>query len=205
MVASSGQAAVDNALSYTSYDPGLCLQWVRGPCWELASFYGSARDAWHGARHKHPGDTNVPLGAPMFYDGGTYGHIVVNRNDGTRMRSTDCTSTGRVSDAARDWPANHWGSAYRYLGWASDLNGVDLPLGSEDDMPLSDEDVERVARRVNKAMGDFNAHGDAADGVEDPEYGDQKLKQIENVVRRVEDDVDQLKQTVGRIADALGV
>lgn len=123
MTAQGPGEAVQNANSYSSYDSGMCLKWVRGPDWEIGSLYGSAIDAWYGARYKHPGDRNPPKGAPCFYSGGQYGHIVIAKDSG--MRSTDCPSTGRVGDAALNWPEVAWGD--KYLGWTEDLNGVRLP------------------------------------------------------------------------------
>lgn len=138
MTASSGQAAIANADRYSTYEVGYCLKWVR-TCWEIGSLYGSAIEAWNGARHKHPGDRNPPDGAPCFYSGGTYGHIVVYRkHDSRRMRSTDCPSSGRVSDADLSWPESAWGSAY--LGWTEDLNGVDLPIGAPEPTPPPEEE-----------------------------------------------------------------
>lgn len=140
MTAASGRAAVDRANTWTSYASGMCLQWVRDKAWGVGSYYGSAIDAWNGAADKHPGDRNPPLGAPLFYRGGQYGHVVIARADD--QRGTDCTTTGRVSAAALSWPETAWG--YAYLGWTGDLNGVDLPLGTdtnpeEDDMDLTDK------------------------------------------------------------------
>lgn len=140
MTASSGAAAVANAREYDRYDVGMCLKFVRGPAWEIGSLYGSAIDAWHGATRKHPGDRNPPLGAPMFYSGGKYGHIVINTNAG-RIRSTDCQTSGHVSEADTNWPVDNWGQTY--LGWTEDLNGVDLPLGDEDEMTPEDWDKLR--------------------------------------------------------------
>lgn len=128
MTASSGEQAAANAGKVHSYDVGYCLSYVRGDCWRLGSLYGSAIEAWNAARHKHKGDRHPPIGAPCFYSGGTYGHIVIWRG-GSQMRSTDCTSSGDVSDADLDWPVRAWGD--EYLGWTEDLNGVDLPLGDE--------------------------------------------------------------------------
>lgn len=134
MTASSGQAAIDNARQVDTYAVGYCLKYVRSEAWRIGGLYASAIDAWYGAVDRHPGDRTPPLGAPMFYSGGNYGHIVVcvRTSDG-RMRSTDMPSSGRVAEGAIDWPVHAWGDTY--LGWAGDLNGVDLPVdnGSEDD------------------------------------------------------------------------
>jgi hypothetical protein len=134
MTARDADEAVANANGRTSYDVGMCQQFVRGVCWEVPAVYGSAIEAWNGARHKHPGDRNPPKGAPCFYRGGQYGHVVIAKGNG--MRSTDCTSSGRVSDAALSWPEGTWGATY--LGWTEDLNGYDLPLGGDDDMTEDD-------------------------------------------------------------------
>ncbi len=146
MTAADGAAALDNSRDYTSYDVGMCLQFVRGPTWGIGSLYGSAIDAWDAAKYRHPGDRNPPIGAPCFYAGGSYGHIVIATGDPGRMRSTDCTTSTRVNDAALSWPETAWGDTY--LGWTEDLNGVRLPVG--DDMPLTDADVDKIAKAVWK-------------------------------------------------------
>jgi hypothetical protein len=147
MVAKSAAIACDNANDYTSYDVGMCLKWVR-TCWEIGSFYGSAIEAWNGAKYKHPGDRNPPKGAPVFYRGGSYGHIVIA--NGGPIRSTDCQSSGRVSNAALAWPETAWGDTY--LGWTEDLNGVRLPLSTtppkDDDMPQYDHAVQNKSLKL---------------------------------------------------------
>jgi hypothetical protein len=125
------------------------LKYVR-TWWEVPSLYGSAIDAWNGARDKHPGDRKPPDGAPLFFRGGNYGHIVIADPDHEGMRSTDCHSSGDVSDDDIGWTERTWG--YDYLGWTGDLNGVTLPLGDEDDMTSDDWDKLRriVAEEVEK-------------------------------------------------------
>jgi hypothetical protein len=141
MTAQDGADAVDNGHAVTSYASGMCQQFVRGQCWEVPSLYGSAIEAWNGAREKHPGDRTPPNGAPVYYRGGQYGHAVIYCHGG--IRSTDCQSGGRVSDTDLDWPVRNWG--YEYLGWTGDINGVDLPLGGGDpDEPKEDDMPEYV-------------------------------------------------------------
>ena len=153
MTAPSGQAALNNARQVNSYPPGYCLKYVRAEAWRVASLYGSAIDAWHGAVDRHPGDRTPPLGAPMFYSGGQYGHIVINtKANATTMRSTDCQTSGDVSETDIDWPVRNWGQTY--LGWTGDLNGVDLPLGTEDDM--QQEDFERIRDIVRDELNKNN-------------------------------------------------
>lgn len=136
MTAESGSEAVANGREVTRYDQGYCQKYVRGPCWEVGSLYGSAIDAWNGARFQHPYDRNPPVGAPCYYEGGQYGHAVISVGGG-RIRSTDCQSATYVNDAPLSWPETAWG--YRYLGWTEDINGVTLPLSTkppkDDDMP----------------------------------------------------------------------
>ena len=124
MTASSPAQAVANGRAVTGYPVGYCQKYVRDPCWRVPSLYGSAIDAWNGARRRHPGDRNPPAGAPCYYSGGNYGHAVISVGGG-RIRSTDCPTSGRVNDTDLAWPERTWG--YTYLGWTEDLNGVTLP------------------------------------------------------------------------------
>jgi hypothetical protein len=84
-----------------------------------------------------------------------------------------------------DWPERAWG--YRYLGWTGDINGVDLPLGGkDDDMPLSDADLEKIAHRVNLVLGDYNAEGEERNpDNNDPDAGHDRLREIENKVDKI--------------------
>ena len=197
MTADSGRAAVDNANGWTSYASGMCLQWVRSKCWLLGSYFPDAITAWNGAEFKHPGDRTPPLGAPLFYRGGQYGHVVIARAED--MRSTDCTSTGRVSPAAIGWVEDHWG--YTYLGWTGDLNGVRLPLTTdtntgEDDMDLQDKMDEwspadgTSPDKVTVGYTLRQARGYAEDGYQR--------------VGKLQEQVEQLQADVRRILDKLG-
>jgi hypothetical protein len=146
MTAKGPGEALANAHDDTRCDVGMCLRYVR-TWWEVGSLYGSAIEAWNGARHKHPGDRTPPKGAPLFYRGGNYGHIVIADPGHQGCRSTDCKSSGVVSDAEIAWTEVTWG--YTYLGWTEDLNGVTLPLDSEDEMTEDDWDrLEDLVRRV---------------------------------------------------------
>ena len=192
MTTKNADAALANADSHTTYASGMCLQFVRGPCWGVGSFYVSAIDAWHGARHQHPGDRYPPQSAPLFFEGGQYGHAVIARGNDDRMRSTDCTSTGMVSNAAIGWIESHWG--YRYLGWTEDLNGVDLPLEGSD-MELTDPIAEwspddggggqtTVGKTLNQARG----------------YAEDAYQRV----KKLQDDVDRLENKVDKILNRIG-
>lgn len=187
MTAPSGEAAISNARQVTTYDVGMCLKYVRAEAWRIGSLYGSAIDAWYGAVDRHPGDRRPPVGAPMFYSGGAYGHIVVcAKSDTENMRGTDMPSSGRVSENDLDWPVNNWGQ--NYLGWASDLNGVDLPLGNEseeDEMTPADWDKLRSIVRDEVARNNKGATDsvwDEALTVTKPS-GDDEQKSTRQVLR----------------------
>lgn len=154
MTAPDGPAAVANGREYDAYDTGMCQKYVRGPCWEVGSLYGSAIEAWRGAADKHPDDRTPPVGAPCYYEGGQYGHAVIYVGGG-RVRSTDTPSTGRVGEVPLDHFEREWG--YAYLGWTNDLNGIDLPIGAND-VALSQQDFDRirdiVSDEVAKRVGD---------------------------------------------------
>lgn len=185
MTAASGQQALANGRQVKSGYSGMCQKYVRDPCWRVPSLYGSAIEAWNGARHKHPGDRTPPLGAPCYFRGGNYGHAVISAGGGqVQIRSTDCTSAGDISEVALNWVEVHWG--YEYLGWTEDLNGVLLPLGGDEDMALSEDDLSAIANRVNKVLGDFNSKGQPEDD-KDGDYADQRLRQIENKLQQVLD------------------
>src|SRR5215510_2665020 len=123
MVASSGDEAVANAKRYTTCTPGMCLKYVR--TWlEIGSREMDAISAWNTAKHKHPGDTSPPRGAPVFWKGGSHGHIALAVNN-DMARSTDTASTGLVNTKDLSWWSANWGQTY--LGWTEDLNGTTIP------------------------------------------------------------------------------
>lgn len=152
MTAESGEAALANAREVKQYPPGYCLKYVRAEAWQIGSLYGSAIDAWYGAIKRHPGDRNPPIGAPMFYSGGTYGHIVC-RAKPADIRSTDNPHSGAVGETDIDWPVRAWNQTY--LGWAEDLNGVDLPLGDDDEM--TGDDWDKLRKIVSEEVKANNA------------------------------------------------
>jgi hypothetical protein len=125
--------------------------YVRDPCWRVPALYGSAIDAWNGARHKHPNDRNPPVGAPCYYRGGQYGHAVISVGGG-KIRSTDCHTAWDVSEVPISWVESSWG--YAYLGWTEDLNAVVLPIdgGTTDGGDERDEDMPENVKALAEAM-----------------------------------------------------
>src|SRR5262249_3802557 len=143
--------------------------------WKLGSLYGSAIEAWNGARHKHPGDRNPPLGAPCFYKGGQYGHIVIYADLTDKdMRSTDCPTSGKVSEEDLGWPERAWGDDY--LGWTEDLNGVDLPLTEEDEM--NEQDWQRMEALIEKVWSDKMTVTQPGSGQDTEKAREQVLREL---------------------------
>lgn len=125
MVVQTADEVIGNAKSWSSCDVGMCL-WTCQEWYESPHAYPDASTQWREAEHKHT-DDDPPAGAPVFWTGGGhgYGHIAVSLG-GSRIRSTDCTSNGDVSDCDLSWPRTHWGLTY--AGWTEDIGGVDLPF-----------------------------------------------------------------------------
>lgn len=98
---------------------GMCL-WECQEIYPTNHWYPSAIEQWRNAEHKHTSQKNIPVGAPVYYSGGRYGHIVLYVGDGM-VRSTDAGGSGRMATVPIDWFAKAWG--YRYEGWSEDLGG----------------------------------------------------------------------------------
>lgn len=125
----SASGSVARANATTTNRVGTCLatvsRWVGGP-------HGvpKAIDAWHLGRNKHRGDYNPPAGVPVFWSGGTAGHVALSVGGG-KARSTDfrngsyspgLTGTGSIHDIGR-------AMGKQYLGWTSDAWGKALAAG----------------------------------------------------------------------------
>ena len=112
---------------------------VQGRChatcqnaWGLPVKYASALDAWNHvpAKARHTDPSKAPIGAPHFFDGGLYGHVVLQSGKKGIVIGTDAPTNNYVGEVPLDWFVQHWGK--KYLGWASVYNDVQLQLK---DMP----------------------------------------------------------------------
>ena len=110
---------------------GLCLKTCR-EAWGIPAKYPSAIVAWRNTpkKHKHKDPKLAPIGAVHYYRGGKYGHIVIQSEKKGRVWGTDLPTTNKIGFHTRLLPVGRWN--YKYLGWASWLNGFELPLK---DMP----------------------------------------------------------------------
>jgi len=125
----------------------------------------------------------------VYWLGGSsgYGHIAVAVGNG-KVRSTDAGGSGKVATVDIGWPESHWGLPY--AGWADNVNDVTIPGVGSEDMPLNETDLQNIAHRVNQTMGDYNSKGQNRDaGNKNPEQGNLRLQQIENVVRDIQNRV----------------
>ena len=189
MTAADGAEAVANARRFASYQVGMCLKFVRAEAWEIGSLYGDAIDAWDGALYRHPGDRHPPPGAPCFYAGGDFGHVVT-ATDQDRMRSTDAPSSGRVSEQPLGWPDAQWGTDY--LGWTEDLNGVRLPLDTDngDDMNQQDEITEWSPDEGSTGQTTIGKTLNQARGYSEDTF--ERVKRLENQMEKVLNKLDNL-------------
>jgi hypothetical protein len=112
---------------------------VQGRChatcqnaWGLPVKYASALDAWNHVptKAKHTDPKLAPVGAPHFFDGGLFGHVVLQSGKKGIVIGTDAPTNNYVGEVPLEWFVQHWGKTY--LGWASVYNDVQLQLK---DMP----------------------------------------------------------------------
>jgi hypothetical protein len=146
----TGQAAIDYARSRvggTMPDSGLCLQFVR-TCFDVGSYYYSAIDAWNAAADKHPGDYNPPPAVPLYFrTPSPYDHVVFGCSTGEIISTfnADIRSYSSIYaiEAAFDGT---------YLGWAGDINRVDIynPPPPEDD--VTPDEVKSACEEAIKGV-----------------------------------------------------
>ena len=106
---------------------GLCLKTCR-EAWGLPARYPSAIVAWRRTPKKYKSKDwrCAPIGAVHYYAGGKFGHVVIQSELKNKVWGTDLPRTNKIGLHHRRLPVNKWG--YKYLGWASWLNGHELPL-----------------------------------------------------------------------------
>ena len=110
---------------------GLCLKTCR-EAWGIGAKYPSAIIAWRNtpAKFRHTDPKTCPIGGVHYYEGGKYGHIVIQSDIKNKVWGTDLPVSDRIGLHHRRLPVNRW--KYKYLGWSNWLNGQVLPLK---DMP----------------------------------------------------------------------
>jgi len=147
-VAFSAEQTAKNAEADHTNDPGMCLQQCR--IWAgINARYPDATTAWKNTNDRKF-DKRPPRGAAVYWTGGSkgFGHIAISVGGGV-VRSTDADGLGRVGTHSIQWFDANWGNL-TYAGWAWDINEETILHGPEedDDMPLSKEDIEKIATAV---------------------------------------------------------
>lgn len=122
---SNARETVRSARQSVSYPPGHCLEWSRERA-DIPARYSDAATAWTHATGRRPGDRTPPVGAAVYWTGGSngYGHVAISVGRG-RIRSTDAPGLGQVGTVPLRWVETEWG--LRYAGWANSINGYTIP------------------------------------------------------------------------------
>jgi len=96
--------------------------------WGLPVKYASAIDAWNHVpkQHRHSDASKAPIGAPHFFGGGKFGHVVLQSDRVGVVISTDAPTADYIGEERIEFFTKTWGKTY--LGWASNYNDVDLQL-----------------------------------------------------------------------------
>lgn len=110
----------------------LCLKTCR-EAWGIAARYPSAIVAWRNTptKHKFTDPKLCPIGGVHYYEGGRFGHIVIQSDMKNKVWGTDLPVVNKIALHHRRFVVTRW--KYKYLGWSDWLNGKKLPLK---DMPL---------------------------------------------------------------------
>lgn len=126
-----------------------------------------------------------PRGAEVVWQYGSYGHAALSLGNG-KIATTD-PSNGKPTGIEDITYPKRWGAGNggRPTGWSDYYSGTTYSVG-EDDMPLTDEDIEKIAKAVNRTLGDWKADGDVQDAASDPpQTGSTRLRSIAKVTDAV--------------------
>lgn len=104
---------------------GLCLKTCR-EAWKIKAKYPSAISAWNNTpkKYKHFDISKAPVGAAHFWRGGKFGHIALQSDKPGYVWSTDLPVKNKIGRIHYTVVQDKWN--YKYLGWTTRLNGVDL-------------------------------------------------------------------------------
>ena len=128
-------AAVKFATDTSGLYPNLCDHFVGLAYGKAHSGYPSAKDHWAQtpAKLRHPGDTNAPVGALVFFNGaGQYGHVAIvtgKTAKGEPIITTTHTQGGRPVEMplsqAKGLGYSGWATPY-FQGKTAKLSGANL-------------------------------------------------------------------------------
>lgn len=136
---------IDWFLSNSPEDEGRCLEHT----WHATELPPvGCDDANHGVRvvkeahEMRSGDP--PRGAWVWWTSDTHGHAALSMGNG-KIASVDVKGPKTTGVVSINFPENEWGHTYQ--GW-SRYYGVEFAVGDEEDMPLTDEDIQKIAQAV---------------------------------------------------------
>jgi hypothetical protein len=133
--------AVSRALSFVGHAERACRD---GKCYRLcdhlaadiwgytdASGYRTAKEHWFSAVQQgvaHPGDTNPPIGALLFWDTGPWGHVATYIGNGYAVSNLSSGPNGaNVYKVPASLFSDSWGAPY--YGWADPTFPWGVPRG----------------------------------------------------------------------------
>ena len=104
---------------------GMCLKTCR-LAWQIPAKYPSAIVAWNNTpkKNKFTDPMKAPVGVTHFWKGGKFGHVAIQSSKSGYVWSTDLPIKDTVGRIYYTEVSDAWGS--KYLGWTTQLNGVDL-------------------------------------------------------------------------------
>lgn len=158
---------IDWFLSHNPSGPGMCAQHSfhsiggdkgQPPAWGAPNA-NAVVDKMRAAGELQTHDLwTPPRGSYVVWSYGNNGHAAISRGDGT-MATTD-PSNGKPTgiedlDYPKKWGAHNGGKP---TGWSTYYAG--LYWRGDDDMPLTDDDLTAIAKRVVQALGDFKFNGE---------------------------------------------
>lgn len=128
-------AVINRARGYigSSQTPGFCLRFIRtlwgasGGIPDPNTEIPSLQKAGHITN-----DMNPPIGAPVWFQGGTHGHVaIVSKyvNGVPYIITTDYPKKGSVGEVPLSELQSAWGNL-KYQGWSSVINNKTLNLGA---------------------------------------------------------------------------
>lgn len=117
------------------YTPDQCLKFVRS-AWGAAGMGGTAAQSWArtGAQFKHS-DSQPPIGAPVWFTGGSSGagHVAIvtgYRNGEPIVATTDYPKLGSIGEVPLSELQSAWSNLH-YVGWSTQINNKQILKGQQ--------------------------------------------------------------------------
>lgn len=150
---------------------GYCLRTVRGPIFEVPPLWPDAETAWEEAdgKHRTSDPDGIPFGAVPYWTNGGFGHVAVSVGGGFCL-TTDYRRPGYV-DLAPIAALGPWCRG-KLVGWAEELNGVDV----WPDLERPRFDLDDRIRLVRNALRRARENGAPAHRIEGLEKWLEQLR-----------------------------